>query len=350
MLKIRHLAVAAVLVLCAAAAMANNFRAGDQVYVPIAGNIAASGGRFVSDVWVQNLSNDSVTVSVIVTARAGLDQGATTPDYKNDLFTLAPRERREINNFVGAPTSQGGLGLDNFIGSLVFNACRANASCTDGLDEFGFDADFRDISVFSRIYFYLGANPTAVGTTGQAFPGIPWYNYASSRANTQGLNRLSINGFRQTGTSGGATGTYRGNVGVMNASQFSNTTLLLKLYQGASQTALAERRVTLGPLNVVQGNLTDFFPSVPTASTSVGLYVTVEQESSQAVGGAPTSCGSDGCPGFIAYGTILDNTSGDGTTLEAVFEKPLSGAAINEIYGSSAGKPNYRRIARRSAQ
>ena len=350
MLKIRHLAVAAVLVLCAAAAMANNFRAGDQVYIPIAGNVAASGGRFVSDVWVQNLTTDSVTVSVIVTARAGIDGPATTPDYKNDLFTLAPRERREIANFVGAPTSQGGLGLDGFIGSLVFNACRSGASCTDGLDEFGFDADFRDIAVFSRIYFYLGSNPAAVGTTGQAFPGTPWYNYASSRANTQGLNRLAINGFRNTGNSTAGPGTYRGNVGVMNASQFSNTTLLLRLYQGANTAPMAERRVTLGPLNVAQGNLTDFFPSVGNVSTNINLYVTVEQESSSAVAGAPTSCGTDGCPGFLAYGTILDNASGDATTLEAVFEKPLSGAAINEIYGSSAGKPNYRRIARRSAQ
>jgi hypothetical protein len=341
MFKIRNIAVAAALVLVATGAMASNFRTADQVYVPAAGHLNASGGTFISDVFIQNMTNDRVTVSVIFTGTTNLAGAKQEPQYRNDLFTLEPRERREFVDFVG---SAQGLGQGSFFGTLIFNGCRATANCTVGQDEFGGHPDYRDIAVFSRIYF-VGPNGVNAGTTGQAFPGIPWYNYASMRANSQGLNRLSITGFRQTGF-GGNAGTYRGNVGVMNASQFSKTTLLLKLFTGTG-TQLSERRITLEPLNHVQGNLTDIFSGLTTGPTSVNLYVTVEQESSEAVAGAPGTCGTDGCPGFLAYGAVLDNISGDGTTLEAVYEKPINGTALEQIYGSAAGKPNYRRAVRR---
>lgn len=344
MSRFRQIFTATSLVLIAGSAMASNFRAADQVYIPAAGHINQAAGSFVSDVTVSNMSTDSVTVSVIYTP-TGDNQ---TPDYRNNLFTLAPFERREFPDFVAA-AAPNGLGIASGFGTLIFNACRAGADCTTGQDEFGNHPDYRNITVFSRIYF----QPVAAGsgTTGQAFPGIPWYNYVSSRATTTpsgNLGFVSINGLRQTGTSG-VPGTYRGNIGLMNASQFSRTNLRVTLYQGSNRTPLGVFNKELGPLNHTQGNITDLFPAVGSVPSNVNLYVTVEQTSSTAVAGAPESCGSDGCPGFLAYAAVLDNISADATTVEPVYEQPLTDSALGAIYGlGTGGKPNTRRIVRRT--
>ncbi len=349
MFKVKQLVTAAAILLVASGAMASNFRAADQVYVPAAGHLNASGGTFISDITVSNLENERVTVSVIYTPTTNLAGARQEPQYFNDRFTLEPFERREFRDFLGLAQAQGGLGLASAFGTLIFNACRATANCTVGQDADGNHPDYRDIAVASRIYF-AGPNVNSAGTTGQAFPGIPWYNYVSMRAapSTSGnLSKVAIAGFRQEGF-GGQANTQRSNVGVMNASQYATTTLRLTLYQGANRTPIgAPRDVTLAPLNHVQGNLVDLFPGLSTGPTAVNLYVIVEQISSVAEPGAPASCGSDGCPGFLAYGTVLDNLSGDGTTLEAIYEEPLSGTALAAIYGSSAGKPNIRRSVRR---
>ena len=65
MFKVKQLGVAVAIALFAGAAMASNFRAADQVYVPAAGHISSSSATFVSDVFISNLSDDSVDVSVI---------------------------------------------------------------------------------------------------------------------------------------------------------------------------------------------------------------------------------------------------------------------------------------------
>lgn len=351
MFRIKQLVTAAAVVLVAGSALASNFRAADQVYLPVAGHINASGGTFISDVTVSNVSSDPVTVSVIYTPTTNLAGARQEPQYFNDLFTLQPFERREFLDFLFAPQAQGGLGLSSAFGTLVFNACLQGSAtgCRSGQDDFGDHPDYRNIAVFSRIYF-AGPNVNTAGTTGQALPGIPWYNYVSqeaSNARVGNLGVVSINGFRQTGI-GGQPNTQRGNVGVMNASQYSTTTLRLSLYQGANRTPLSQRDVTLAPLNHVQGSLSDIFnnPPAPVGPSALGLYVTVEQVNSIAEPGAPATCPS-GCPGFLAYGAVLDNLSGDGTTLEAIYNVALDSDVFDAIYGSDAGKPRLRRAVRR---
>jgi hypothetical protein len=348
MFKVKQLVTVAALVLVASGAMASNFRAADQIYVPAAGHLNASGGTFISDVTVSNLENESVTVSVIYTPTTNLAGARQEPQYFNDRFTLAPFERKEFRDFLALPQAQGGLGLAAAFGTLIFNGCRATANCTVGQDENGNHPDYRNIAVASRIYF-AGPNVATAGTTGQAFPGIPWYNYASMRASQSpsgNLGTVAIAGFRQEGF-GGQANTQRGNIGVMNASQYATTQLRLRLFQAGNTNHIGERIITLAPLNHVQGNLIDVFQGLQTGPTQINLYVTVEQISSTAEPGAPSTCGSDGCPGFLAYGTVLDNLSGDGTTLEAIYQEPLSDNALSAIYGSSAGKPTYRRSVRR---
>ena len=113
----KKIGFAAAVALVAASAMASNFRAADQVYVPAAGHVVGGSSTFISDVFISNLSEtDSVTVSVIF---ANGQQGTQTLFDK--LFTLAPKERREFTDFVGT-AQPNGLGISgNVLGQIIFN-------------------------------------------------------------------------------------------------------------------------------------------------------------------------------------------------------------------------------------
>jgi len=341
MFKLKQVGVAAAMVLVATGAMASNFRAADQVYVPVAGHTAVSANpTFISDVWLSNLSTtDVVSVSVIYTPA-----GQTpSPQYFDNVVTLQPSERKELVDFF--PTV---LGQSTAFGSLIFNACKQGADCINTQDANGNSPNFRNIAVFSRIYSIPAgqSNPAGQPTLGQDVAGIPWYNFVSSRQASTGLAEVFITGIRNTGTSGQA-GTFRGNIGLMNASQYSTTTIVAKLYNGATRQQVgSDFNLTLGPLGFVQQNVGAMFPAFGTGATSTNAYVTIEQTNNIPTTDAPTSCLPDGCPGFLAYGSVLDNTTQDATTLESVYEQALTSAALDVIYGAGSGKSNLRRSVR----
>jgi hypothetical protein len=344
MFKMKQMGVAAALILIAAGAMASNFRGADQVYVPAAGHVTAGPTTFISDVWVSNLSAvDSVSVSIIYTP---LGQ-TPTPQYFDNQFTLRPLERKEIIDFF--PTL---LGVQSAFGSLIFNGCKANSDCIGTQDANGVSPNFRDIAVFSRIYSIPASSTLAQNppTNGQDMPGIPWYNFISSRQSSNGLGEVFITGLRNTGTSGTA-GTYRGNIGLFNASQYSTTTIRAKLWNGSSPTQQigSDYTVTLGPLGFVQPSVGQMFPAYAPGPTSTNAFVTISQEANVPTNDAPSTCLPDGCPGFLVYGSVLDNSTQDATTLEAVYEKALSGDALNVIYGSGTPRvSNIRRAVKRN--
>src|SRR5439155_24492811 len=125
--------------------MASNFRAADQVYLPIAGHLAGGSGLFISDVYVANTEADSVTVSMIYSTSA-----SGTQNKNIATFTLAPGERKEFVDFFNV------FGLSG-LGQVIFNACKQNGNCDattcqGGDPSAGTCPDFRKISVESRIY------------------------------------------------------------------------------------------------------------------------------------------------------------------------------------------------------
>ena len=323
MLKVKQLGVAAAIALFAGAAMASNFRAADQVYIPAAGHIAGANATFVSDVFISNLSDDSVDVSVIYSGSPGLN--TTTPFPK--VLTLAPRERRELLDFMANT-----LHLTTAFGQVIFNGCLKDADCTPNATT-GLNANYRNISVESRIYSFTGANQATAPTNGQLFSGIPWYNFVSESASGAGLDKIFITGIRNTAQ-------YKTNVGFVNASQFSTTTLTAKLYSGsAPSTVIATANFTLPPLGFQQtqlGSASLFGSAVPQAATSTNLFITVEQGSTQKVVGGPNDADANGCPtgcpAFFSYGSILDNATQDATTLESQYSLPLTNNAITCIY------------------
>jgi hypothetical protein len=341
----KKLGIAAALILGAVGASASNFRGADQVYIPAAGHTSGSSGTFISDVYISNLSSEDVAVSVIYQV-AG-EGGGQGQEFKN-VINLKGYERKEYLDFF-----RSALGVTtNAFGQLIFNGCKKDQNCgieTQNPDT-GVSPNFRPISVESRIYQVPNPDATLPAPerrqTGQLFSGIPWYNFVSSLQSNSGLDKLFITGITQTGLAG-QVGTFRSNIGVTNASQWSNTTIKLTLYQGTMTDAdkKAETAVNLGPLgSTAPKGLGDWFG---TQFTGSNYFVVVEQTNSQAITSpdVPAGCGAQGCPAFLAYGSVLDNVSGDATTLEAQYLKELSADAIAAIYppGSGAGKTLMRR-------
>ncbi|HEY4639866.1 MAG TPA: hypothetical protein VII75_00855 [Thermoanaerobaculia bacterium] len=313
----KQLGIAAAITLFAGAAMASNFRAADQVYVPAAGHVQGNSATFISDLFISNLSDDSVDISVIMAKDAA---GTQTPFPK--VLTLLPRERRELRDFVKNTLNQ-----TSFFGQLIFNACKAGADCTPDPST-GLNANYRNISVESRVFSVAnGADPLTAATNGQLFSGIPWYNFVSESASGAGLDKIFITGIRNTDQ-------YHTNLGFVNASQFSSTTLTATLFSGTG-TQLAQSSFTLQPLGNLQalvGASNLFSTAFPKAATSTGAYVIVQQggttpTSDAAANGCPT-----GCPAFFAFGSQLDNQTQDATTLEPQYLQPLTNNAITCIY------------------
>jgi hypothetical protein len=319
MSMMKKIGFAAAVALVAASAMASNFRAADQVYIPAAGHAAGGSSTFISDVFVSNLSEtDSVTVSVIF---ANGQQGTQT--LLTNLFTLAPRERREFPDFV-ATAQPNGLGISgNVLGQIILNGCKAGGSCdiTDtvgcpgGLTS-GVCPDFRNISAESRIYAIPnGSNPATAPTTGQLFSGYPWYSFVTQEQSQNDLHRVFITGIRQNSA-------YRTNIGLVNASQFSSTTMRVKLFQGATQIG-TDALVGLAPLGTIQSPLSGLFQNL-SFGTGTNLWVQVTQENSSPTGDAQANGCPTGCPGFFAYASVLDNTTTDATTLEPQYFKAIT--------------------------
>jgi hypothetical protein len=340
-MSLKKLAVAAGLMLFSASAFASNFRGADQVYLPAAGKLAGATGTFITDVWISNLSSDSVSVSLIYQpiGPAGDTSEPVGQDFKN-VITLAPNERKEYLDFF--PNV---LGISAGIGQVVFNACLANADCGPATQDpdTGVSPNFRPISVEARVFQIppnAGANPP---TTGQLLPGVPWYNFVSMLQSANNLDRVFITGIINTGSAGQA-GTYRTNIGLVNASTWSTTQLRVSAYQGRfrPEDKKAEAVVTLGPMGSTQQPFGSLFPSLPLGSN---YFIVIEQISSTPFGTVPEGC-TQGCPAYLAYGSVLDNVSGDATTLESQYLIPLTDDAILVIYPSGAGKTSARRSAR----
>lgn len=331
--------VAAAMALFAVSASASNFRGADQVYIPAAGHFQGSSGVFISDVYIANLSSDEVSVSVIYQP---LGAGGGTGQEFRDAIQLKGYERKELLDFFR--NAAAGVNLQgNVFGQLIFNGCKKGVSCgPETQDPDGVSANFRNISATSRIYQIPNNAPANPPTTGQLFTGIPWYNFVSSLQNNEQLDKVFITGITQTGAAGQA-GTFRTNIGLINASQYSHTTIKVKAYQGTLTEAdkKGEYTVDLGRLGNIQLGFSQMFPNLSGAN----YFVTVEQLNNGAEPDAPSGC-IQGCPAFLAYGSVLDNLSGDATTLEAQYLVPLSDDALGVIYPKEGGKIAVKRSVR----
>ena len=298
---------------------ASSFRAADIIYLPAVARAAGAGGSFFkTDVTISNVSSSPVIVSIAYAPTGGGDNSGVTNTLVN-LPVLQPGERREIVDIASSVLNRGGDGVVTN-GYLIFFACRQGGNCSNCDTNSG---DCLLITVQGRIY-----NSKSDGSSfGQSFPGIPWYNYVAVTSSDRGLDKVFIAGLRNSG-SPGVSG-FRSNIGIVNASQFSKTVIRVKLFNNTG-TQLGSIDQTLEPLGHIQ------FPATNISSTFSGDgFVTLEQ-----VSVTPAPGQTDSNPGFMAYGSLLDNITSDPTTLEATYNVVMP---FDCIYGS---KPQKRLVKR----
>lgn len=327
----RHLFAVSAALLVALPLAANQFRAADVVYLPAAGRVSI----FNTDVYLSNPNPEPVVVSVAFAPTNTADNSGVTAEARV-LATLQPGERREIHDPV-----QSIFGLDNSLGQMIFFGCTAgNPSC----DCAATPNDCRNISVEARIYATSTecANGATSCTTGQLFAGLPWFQFAGS-GSPAGYDKVFVAGIRQFGSRGTPASGFRSNLGFTNSSQFSSTTLTVQLFDSVARP-LASTTVTLGPLGHTQRNFNELFPAV-TELREAG-FVVIEQTSVTPTDAAAAAGCSDGCPGFFAYGSVLDNATNDPTTLEGQFFGSLTSSQLGCIFGAKTGARPVRRIER----
>ena len=110
----------------------------------------------------------------------------------------------------------------------------------------------------------------------------------------------------------------------------------MKLFDGKTNTQIgAPFQQTLGPLGQVQPGVGAMFPAF-TGATATNAYVTVEQANNIPTADAGANGCPDGCPAFLAYGSALDNSTGDATTLETQFLRSLWDLGPNGPNGHGA--------------
>jgi hypothetical protein len=283
--------IAALVGLMATSAMASAFRSADVVYLPVAGKLAGANNSFFrTDVWISNVTNQRVVVDVAFAPQGGNNENVTDPANTRRLPVLEPFQRREIVDIMGQVFGQADTAPAT-VGQLIFFACREGGNCTACDDN---AADCLPITVQARIY----TTDAAAATFGQLIPGIPWFNFVSPRSITEQLHQVFITGIRQTAD-------YRTNIGIVNASQFSSAVVTARLFQADGQQFGPTATVSLPPLGFSQQSVASLFPGF----AGNGAWVLLEQQ--------PITIGSD--PGFLAYGSLVDNKSNDPTYLEAQY-------------------------------
>jgi hypothetical protein len=307
----------AILFALSVSAYANNFRVADLVYLPAGGRVA----NFNTDIYLSNPNNERVSVSVAF-APQGVEDNSAATEAAHTLTVMEPGERRAI--FDPLKTI---FGLDAGLGQFIFFGCREGAPNCDCAASPG---DCRGISVEARVYATSSNCPNGATacTTGQLFSGLPWYAYASKNA-ANGYDKVFIAGVRHFG--GRGVGGFRTNIGVTNASQYSFTELRVALFDSRG-AQLAAGSFQLGPLGQAQKGFSDLFPSAADITTSA--YVVVEQASVTPTANAAANGCADGCPGFFAYGSQLDNLTDDATTLEAQFFPSIGDTQLNCFFAS----------------
>ena len=108
----------------------------------------------------------------------------------------------------------------------------------------------------------------------------------------------------------------------------------------------ATKIINLGPLGNQLFGFDDLFRDAQgNVFRGSNYFVVVSQRGGAAVNNPPSGC-VDGCPAFLAYGSVLDNISGDATTMEAQYMVPMSQEVLDILYPQSAGKKRVRRAAR----
>lgn len=294
-----------------------NFSAADQVYLVTAGHAVSGDKEFSTELHIMNHSRDPVNISITY-ARANTFNADPErfPERLSAHIHLGSNEYREIPADKVAE-----MGINGF-GMLVFDACYEGADCSyftawrfayAGVHESPTRAISIEAIIRSNCTVQVNGQPK-VGTCGDSYAGVPWFDAA--RPN----ERLIITGVRSTTQ-------FRTNLTLANASEFSSMYIVATLFDGVTGMQRGQYTVHLGPLeNTPPMSVAMMFPAlaanrlqrVPIVSNP---WVRIEASGIVATADAARFGCANGCPAYLAQGSLIDNQSGDAMPLMRQIER-----------------------------
>ncbi len=331
---VKALSAAVVVVLAGAGVASAQFMASDLLYVPaVAHSDGENDTHWRTDLVITNVDSVPVDVAVFFVPTGNGDNSGflTTRDEglggsADDGFGLV---NEALNNIPPGGTVRlvdlvgeywiPKLGGRASIGALVIFAWEHGTLDNDG------NRTFRNITAYTRTY-----NATKIwvpdpdnqnqfiqkdATYGQVIPAVPWYNLvdAGAKTNERDLTFQVLAGGQENAA-------FRYNVGIFNTSDLQTTiSVLIQPFDASGQALVDEnnvpkqRTLVLGPLGQVQlfrPLANDFGLS---DVTDILLKISFLQWS---------TTGTNPVPTFTTYGSLIDNESGDPTTILPTFGFP----------------------------
>jgi len=339
------LLTAAAILLVTAPALAS-FQAADLIYIPAAAQTAGTGAAvWATDLYITNVDQVAIDVAMVY-----LPSGLTSNGgyFVDRTFWLGGREEDGfgfINEALADIPPNGTVVLRDVVGEYWVDQAGLNG--LGGMVIFAYEADtleddgtrvFRNAIANARIYndtLLWEPDPDGHGFTeepasfGQSMPGVPWYNVADPAAisDERDLTYMVLTG-------GEETDRYRYNVGLFNVSDpQTQITVALEAFQANGEPYVDD-----------EGNPLIALQTVPVLaqlqwfrafSTLWGLDE-VESAIIKISFVAWQSSSPDPVPGFIAYGSMIDNSVNDPTTIMGAFGEPYD---VECVWPGGGGTP-----------
>lgn len=326
---VRGVLVVALMALLTAPPALASFQAADLIYIPVVAQTAGAGAAvWRTDLFITNVDDAPIDVAMVYLP-SGL---ASNAGYLSDrTLWLGGREADGfgfVNEALADIPPNGTVVLRDVVGEYWVD--QAGLSGLGGMVVFAYEADtleddgtrvYRNAIANARIYNDTSLwrpNPDGHGfverpaSFGQEVPGVPWYNVADPAAvsDERDLTYMVLTG-------GEESDLYRYNVGVLNVSDpQTQITVALEAFQANGEPFVDDdgnARIaiqTVPPLAHLQwfrvfSTLWDI-DEVESAIIKISFV-------------AWSSTAPEPVPGFVAYGSMVDNSVNDPTTVMGAF-------------------------------
>jgi len=349
-------AVATLAALLAVAPAMASFQAADLIYIPAVAQTTGSGtSDWKTDLYITNVDEVAIDVAMIYLP-SGLVSNALY--FVDRTYWLGGREADGfgfVNEVLADIPPNGTVVLRDLIGEYWVDQAGLNGM--GAMVVFAYEADTLEDDG-TRVYRNAIANARIYNDTtrwerapdghnfieepvsyGQQMPGVAWYNLADPAAVGDGFDFTFM-----ILVGGEETARFRYNLGVLNASDpQTEITITIQAFQANGEPFLNEDEEELFTLQTVKiGAHLQWYRVFSTLWDLEEVEMAMIKVSF--VGW--TSSAPEPTPAFITYGSLIDESSGDPTTIMGAFADPYDIECMWSGDGAGAA-PTAGRISRR---
>ncbi|HOC43969.1 MAG TPA: hypothetical protein PKJ99_13210 [Thermoanaerobaculales bacterium] len=345
-------ALAAIAALLAVAPAMASFQAADLIYIPAVAQTTGSGtSHWKTDLYITNVDEVAIDVAMIYLP-SGLASNATY--FIDRTYWLGGREEDGfgfVNEVLADIPSQGTVVLRDIVGEYWVDQAGLNGM--GAMVVFAYEADtleddgtrvYRNAIANARIYndtTRWDRDPDGHGfieepvSYGQQMPGVAWYNLADPAALGDDFDFTYM-----ILVGGEETPRFRYNLGVLNASDpQTQITVAMQAFQANGEPYVDDEGDELISIQTIPiGAHVQWYRIFSTLWDLEEIEMAMIKVSF--VGWVSTS--PEPVPAFITYGSLIDESSDDPTTILGAFADPYDIDCMWSGDGAAAAKATGR--------